>query len=207
MNNPPTPAITEGQLIRTALGEAWCNLSPKTQKRFENDPERQEYIGLMSEVSCTRLGKMMAAFAKLFGSPLIPHSGRDVPIEVLVYKKPGNSDIFKKRTYFFKNTPPFTVQTHMHVNERGEFMEYAGLGLGLKMAVRAKDGKLYFHGLGYGLSVGKYLLPIPAFLSPGIAFIEHSDYGEKQFRVRIEMRHPWFGVMFIQDGVFGEKNG
>ncbi len=198
--------VTEGQLVRAALGPEWCNLSDKTQKRFETDPDTPvEYSGVMSEISASFAGKLFALMGKLFGSPLLLHSGIDIPIEVVVYKKPECADIFKKRTYYFPNRSPVIVETRMHLTKTGGFIEYADLGMGMMMNLNARNGVLYFYGQQYVLNIGIGLLPIPTWLSPGIAVVEHSDYGVNQFRVRIEMRHPWFGVTFVQDGVFQEK--
>lgn len=197
---------TEEQLIKSALGLEWCNLSPKTQARFKAYPDADiEYTGLMSEIHCSLAGKIFANIARIFGSPLVPYSGHDIPIHVVVYKKPGKSDIFKKRTYYFPEKPPFSVETYMHLNAHGEFVEYASLGLGMIMKLNARDGNLYFYGKQYVLDIGRLRIRIPAWLTPGIATVLHTDYGSEQFRVRIEMKHQWLGVTFVQDGIFKSK--
>ncbi len=198
---------TEGQLIKTALGSAaWCNLSPEIQKRFETDPDTVvEYNGVMSEVYCSYIGRMIAFICKFFGSPLVPYNGKNIPIHVMVYKK--DKDIFKKRTYYFPGKSPFTVKTRMHVDASGKFIEYANLSLGMVMTLHASEGNLYFRGHRYVLSIGSLHIPIPTWTTPGIVNVKHADYEPKQFRVRIEMRHPWFGITFMQDGVFKQKEG
>lgn len=204
MDHPSQPA-TEGQLIRSALGAQWSCLSPATQKRFETDPNQPVfYEGMMSEVRCSLLGKVIALVGKCFGSPLIPHSGEHVPIHVMVYKKPDHPDIFKKRTYDFPAKPPFTVETRMCTDSDGQFIEYAGLGLGMIMGLSAQEGRLYFHGTRYVWDTPLGRIPVPAWMSPGLAQVEHRDHEPGRFRVRIEMRHPWFGVTFVQDGIFKE---
>ncbi|MBN8530305.1 MAG: DUF4166 domain-containing protein [Alphaproteobacteria bacterium] len=202
---PSRPPATEGQLIRSALGLKWSCLSPATRKRFETDPDTTVfYEGVMSEVRCSPLGRLIALLGRCLGSPLIPHSGRDIPIHVMVYKKPGHPDIFKKRIYDFLGKQPFTVETRMRTDDDGRFVEYAGLGLGMIMELSVEEGGLYFHGRGYVWDTPLGRVPVPAWLSPGLAHVEHRDGEPGSFRVRIEMRHPWFGVTFVQDGVFQE---
>lgn len=204
-SHTPSP-VTEGALIRTAMGGSWHALSEKTRARFETDPAKPvEYVGSMSEVRASALGKCFAYAALLMGSPLIPYSGTNVPIDVLVYTTPQRAGIFKKRTYHFAGRKPFTVETFMANDAKHGFIEYAALGLGMTMEVRANGGKLYFHGKRYLLHIGPFYIPLPHFLTPGLAQVEHSDHGDDAFRVRIEMRHPWFGVLFVQDGIFREK--
>lgn len=199
---------TEGQLIKSALGQKWSNLSDKTKCRFEADPSNEapkHYSGNMSEVSCSKVGMLLAYIARFVGGPLIPYSGRNVPIDVIVFKKPNDPAIYKKRTYYFQNRKPFTVQSKMLVNESGEFYEFAGFGLGMKMELNAKNDMLFFEGRKYCLKIGTLSITIPLFLSPGKAFIQHSDYGDDAFQVHIEMQHPWFGLMYVQDGIFRDQ--
>lgn len=199
---------TEGQLIKAALGDKWQNLSPKTQARFEIDPTHEipkEYVGEMTEVGCSWVGALLANMTRLIGAPLIPYSEKNVPIDVTVFKKPENPAIYKKRTYRFKNHKPFTVLSWMKLGAKGQFQEFVGFGLGMNMILDAKDQKLCFLGQGYFLEIFGFCIPIPFFLSPGKALIIHSDHGDNAFRVRIEMRHPWFGLMYMQDGVFRDK--
>lgn len=205
-NESDTPFVTEGQLIRSALGAQWNALSPATQKRFATDPDSPvAYDGIMTEVWCSRFGRFMAVAARMFGSPLVARKGTDVPIDVLVYKKPGNTAICKKRRYHFPDGHHVTVETRMGMTRGGEFIEYAGMGLGMVMSVGARDGKLYFTGKRYVLDLGFIAIPVPAFATPGIATVEHQDHGDDAFRVRIEMRHPWFGTTFLQDGIFRQR--
>lgn len=199
---------TEGQLIKTALGDNWNHLSPKVQKRFEYEPQPdkpKEYVGEMSEISCSMMGVLFAYFGRLFKAPLIPYSGNSVPIEVKVYKKANRPEIYKTRTYYFKGKKPITVQSAMSLSENNVFTEMVNSWLGMTMQVLTKDGNLYFEGKKYFVKIGSKLIAIPTVLSPGIAYVEHQDYEDESFRVKIEMIHPWFGRMFLQDGVFKEK--
>jgi hypothetical protein len=200
---------TEGQLIKLALGEQWNNLSAKIQARFEDEPSAskpKEYDGVMTEVSCSKLGKLMTYFTRLINAPLIPYCEKNVPIEVKVYKESGNPIDHKSRIYYFTGKKPFKVHSAMSLNNKGEFEEYVNSWLGMKMKVYAAEGNLYFEGMSYFVKIANWRLPIPLLISPGRAYIKHSDYGDDSFLVRIEMKHPLFGMMFLQEGIFKEKS-
>ncbi|NDE89809.1 MAG: DUF4166 domain-containing protein [Alphaproteobacteria bacterium] len=199
---------TEGQLIKLALGEQWKNLSSKTQARFEQDPlytEPKEYDGVMTEVRCSPLGKLFAYCAKLINAPLIPYCQTNVPIDVKVYKENGDPSIHKSRVYYFTGRKPFQVHSYMALNRKNEFEEYVNSWLGMTMNVYAINGNLHFETTHYFIKIAEWRLPIPMIFSPGKAMIKHSDYGDDRFEVRIEMIHPWFGLMFLQEGIFKEK--
>jgi hypothetical protein len=205
-NNPNIE--TEGQLIKLALGEQWKNLSAKTQARFENEPtytKPKEYDGMMTEVRCSKLGKLFTYITRLINAPLIPYCQKQVPIEVKVYKEAGDPSVHKSRVYYFTGKKPFKVHSAMSLNSKGEFEEYVNSWLGMKMKVYAVAGNLHFEGTNYFIKVAGFRLPIPIIFSPGWASIKHSDYGDDSFLVRIEMIHPWFGLMFLQEGIFKEK--
>ena len=199
---------TEGQLIRAALGGAWHQLSPKTQARFSADPiagTSQEYMGTMAEVKSSAFGKLLALCGRPFRAPLIPYNEQNVPIEVEVYKEKGQSEIIKRRIYRFQNHPHLTVQSSMRVDQQGEFIECVGKGLAVNMEIFVDNGTLCFSGERYIFSLLGGSILIPLFLTPGRIFVRHSDHGEDAFRVKIEMTHPWFGLTFLQDGIFTEK--
>jgi hypothetical protein len=200
---------TEGQLIKLAMGEQWKNLSAKTQTRFENEPSPstpKKYTGVMSEVKCSKLGKLMTYFTNLIHAPLIPYHGKNVPIEVTVCKNADTGDIHKERIYYFDGKKPFQVHSNMRMS-KGQFQEFVNSWLGMNMRVYAKEGNLHFEGTNYFIKLGNIEIPLPAFLSPGKAYIKHADDGEDGFLVKIEMIHPWFGLMFLQEGIFKEKHG
>ena len=197
----------EQDLIKRAIGEKWELLSKRMQARFEEESlsdAPKKYKGEMLDIQCSFLGSVLANFMRPIGSPLLPYNEKNVPIDVKVYKNETEGIIFKERIYHFKNRRPFKVLSWMVVNTEGQIQEFIGFGLGMRMALDVRQETLFFKGAGYFLKLGRFNIPIPLFLSPGEVLVEHSDHGDAAFRVRIEMKHPWFGQMYLQDGIFKE---
>lgn len=198
---------TEGQLIKAAIGTDWNNLSKTIQRRFEANPDSDTpllYEGTMTEIKTSKPGLVFAFFARLLGAPLLPYSGTNIPIDVKVYTEPGKQDIFKQRTYYFPERKPATVHSRMRLDNNGEFLECVGMGLAMQMNIYAKEKALHFDSEEYQWKMLGFTIPIPLFLTPGKTHIQHTDNTDGSFRVRITMCHPWFGEMFLQDGVFRE---
>lgn len=198
----------EGKLIRTALGDDWYALPENIRNRFSENPDIDKpvaYDGNMTEVTTSISGKIFAFFSRILGAPLLPYSGKNVPIDVKVFGETGTDDVIKQRTYHFPGKKPFTVSSRMTLNEKEEFLECVGMGLAMRMDIFAKDDALHFQSTGYSWSCGRFKINIPLFMTPGNAHITHTDIDDDRFRVRIEMVHPWFGTMFLQDGVFKER--
>ncbi len=196
--------VSEGRLIRNALGAQWDALPATIRTRFAADPpEATCYLGTMTEVNCSRFGWIMAQAARCFGAPLIPYRGRDVRIEVMV-TAPGNGDVIKRRIYFFPGRKPIKVQSSMRISPQGRFQECVNGGIGMEMRIFVEDDALHFVSERYYFSVAGRQWPIPSLFTPGRSHVMHRDAADGQFQVRIEMLHPLFGRTFLQDGLFRE---
>ena len=197
-------AFSEGQLFKSQVGERWRNLSPHIQKRFDANPSPEKpirYHGTMIRVEASFLGIVLANLIRFSGA-LLPHVGKDIMTDILVFSKPGIPDIFKQRVYFFPGKKPFTFNSNMRRSENGDVLEFVGFGLGMKLLVTEKDGNLHFSDDGYFFSIGKWRIPLPSPLNPGKTILVHSDMGEKTFKIVIDICHPVFGKMYYQEGIF-----
>lgn len=198
---------SEGQLFKSQVGENWKNLSPNIQKRFDTDPPHNKplkYDGIMTRVECSVLGKIFANLIRFSGA-LLPYSGTNVPVDIEVYTKPDRLDIFKNRVYFFPSKKPFTFKSNMCLDKNGDVLEFVGFGLGMKIIVFEKEGNLHFKDNGYFWQIGRLRIPLPRLLTPGNTYLIHSDMGEKQFGILIDITHPLFGRMYYQEGIFNHK--
>lgn len=199
-----TPTFSEGQLFKSQVGERWKNLSPHIQKRFDANPSPDKpirYQGTMTRVEASFTGVVLANLVRFSGA-LLPHVGRDVATDILVFSKHGMPDIFKQRVYYFAGKKPFTFNSNMRLAENGDVLEFVGFGLGMKLVVAEKDGNLHFSDNGYFFSIGKAHIPLPSPFNPGKTRLVHSDMGEKTFKIVIDIQHPIFGKMYYQEGVF-----
>lgn len=205
-DKPSTPS--EGELFKKILGLEWKNLHPDIQTRFDKNPEPGKplrYTGNLSELSCSRFGNLLGHITMpLIKGALIPYSDADFPVDIEVYSKPDCRFIFKQRIYRLNQRKPIQFTSYMRESEKGEVLEYVGMGLGMKLLLYVRDGDLYFESDGYFWDVLGWRIPLPGILTPGKTFLCHRNDNPKQFNIRIEIKHCLFGTTFRQVGVFHE---
>ena len=199
---------SEGELFRKILGADWQKLHADIRTRFARNPEVGEplyYTGTMSELSCSRFGKLLGFLTMpLINGALIPFDDADFPVDIQVYSKPNCAHIFKQRIYRLHDRPPIQFTSYMRESEKGEVLEYVGMGLGMRLVLRVEGGDLYFTSDGYFWDVFGVRIPIPGIFTPGKTFLCHRNDNAAQFNIQIEIRHALFGTTFRQVGVFWE---
>jgi hypothetical protein len=72
-----------------------------------------------------------------------------------------------------------------------------------RLVARA-GGALDWWAAGYFLQLGPRRLPLPAFLTPGVLTVGHTDLGRGEFQFTLEIVHPRFGMLIRQSAVFKE---
>lgn len=206
MNGP-----SEGELFKKVLGARWLELHPDIRRRFEKNPAPGQplyYEGQLSELSSSRLGKLLGHLTRPFiDGALIPYDDANFPVEIEVYSRPGCPHIFKQRNYRLHGRKAIRFTSYMAESEKGEVLEYVGMGLGMKLLLDVREGNLYFTSDGYFLDLFGWRLPLPGLFTPGKTFLCHRNDNRQQFNIRIEIRHALFGTTFTQVGVFREASG
>lgn len=199
---------SEGELFKRVLGAEWKTLHPDIQRRFDKNPAPGKplcYSGVLSELSCSWAGRVLGYLTLPFiKGALMPYCDADFPVDIEVYSLPDDPAIFKQRIYRLHGRKPIQFTSFMRMSERGEVLEYVGMGLGMKLLLSVEGGNLFFTSDGYFWQVLGWRIPIPGWLSPGKTFLWHRNDSPEQFNIRIEIRHPWFGRTFTQVGVFHE---
>jgi hypothetical protein len=199
---------SEGELFKKILGPAWQELHPDIQHRFDKNPlpgKPLYYTGTLDELRCSPFGRLMGWMTIPFiKGALMPFNDRDFPVDIQVYSKAGCPFIFKQRIYRLNGRPPVQFTSYMAESERGEVLEYVGMGLGMKLVLDVRDGNLHFTSDGYFWQLGRWRLPLPDLLTPGKTFLCHRNESPERFSIRIEIRHRWFGTTFTQAGAFRE---
>ena len=199
---------SEGELFRKILGVEWQKLHPDIQMRFAKNPTPNKplhYTGMLSELKCSKIGKLLGYLTMpMIKGALIPFNDADFPVDIQVYSKPGCPAIFKQRIYRLNQRKPIQFTSYMCESEKGEVLEYVGMGLGMKLVLRVVEGNLYFTSDGYFWETLGYRIPLPGILTPGKTFLSHQNETPSQFNIRIEIKHCLFGTTFTQVGSFHE---
>ncbi|TQV79594.1 DUF4166 domain-containing protein [Denitrobaculum tricleocarpae] len=188
--------------------EGWLRLSPLIRSRFACSAGMKDitYEGTMKSVRCSRTGYLLAQLCRLFGTPLAPFEGRDIPIEVQVHDDPEKGGVAWDRIYFFPGRKPITVtSTKVFTGDGKMLLECVGGGFGMRLKVFEQDRKLHFRSESYFWRFAGLTVRLPDWLTPGVAHVVHSDLGSGWFRFEMTMRHRHLGESFYQDGTFKEK--
>lgn len=186
--------------------DGWRRLTPMIQARFGACAKSIDthYTGAMSKVRCSFVGYLIAQVCRLIGTPLAPHEGDDVPITVHVYEDPAKGGVAWDRRYFFAGRVPVTVTSTKVIHEGRVLLECVGGGFGMRLEVYEQDRALHFVSEHYFWRWRSFQLRLPAWLTPGVAHVVHSDLGNGRFRFEMTIEHALLGETFYQDGSFSE---
>lgn len=194
--------------LKAQLGAQWARLHPDIQQRFDQEPNLGEvilYEGRMLEMRRSFMGWLFAIFTKIIGNPLSSYQGKNVPMEVALFKELNKAGVFWKRTYFLPNKRPYVVVSSKQQSKKGEMLECVKGGFGMKLKVYEQDGNLHFKSYRYFWSFLKLQMPIPHWLTPGETHVIHTNLGNGYFTFTINMTHPQLGETFYQHGLFTRK--
>ncbi len=201
------PRVVHDPVYRFILGEAaWARLSPAIRMRFSVKPmagSQIAYRGVM-RVRRSPVGWAFAQAARLFGRPIVAGKGDLVPVAVTLRAHPDGG-VEWTRTYRFDGRTPVSAASIKRYDARDGLVESATGGFGMRLRVTEESGGLHFRGAGYFLRFWGIRAPLPDWAGPGALHVEHRDEGPDRFRFRLTIRHPVFGLTFLQDGVFQDQ--
>lgn len=199
---------SEGALLKAATGEAWLQLHPDIQQRFEKNPPADHYLyyqGELSQLWCSRLGQCMAWLSwPMIKGALLPWRAQHVPVKIQVFSDPAQDAIYKQRLYYLQANKPVSFTSKMRATSNQVLLEYVGAGLGMELHLQVHNGELHFHSQRYFWELFGKRWPLPHNLTPGKTWLVHRNIDQQRFAIYIEMKHPWWGITFIQEGIFIE---
>jgi len=196
--------------LRELLGApAWHRLPEAVRERFDETTAAVTYAGAFEIVRASLLGRLFAWLGVLFGMPVTPRCGTDVPARVLV--EPDAQGVVWTRVYEWADSRHRVRSTK--VVEGRELIEKLPARLNMPLDVYEDGGVLHFVSKGYYFDLGfgdpgsgdrafGLKLWLPRVFSPGVTHVEHVDLGHGWFRFTMIVMHPWFGEMFFQTGRF-----
>jgi hypothetical protein len=206
---PPAPAVRS---IEQLLGpQRWATLSADVRRRFTFHPGKGAttvYSGEIVEARASRLGWLLAQFARLIGAPLPTRWDRGVPASVTVMpvtqgEAHAGGQIWT-RVYGRRRGFPQAINSLKRFAGPTGLEEYIGCGIGIALRLEADRQALYFQSDHYFMEVGGLRLRLPRLLSPGQLTVSHADLGAGRFAFGLTLVHPLFGELMRQTAVFGD---
>ena len=190
----------------------WTDLTPNIRRRFNamHGPFAAiNYDGLIT-LRRNLVGWFFAQACRVFGTPLPPEAGENIPAVVTVMPAKGGG--IRWRRFFNFEGFARMVQSVKIVDKRHGLLEVIGataIGgiarLGMRLRVYEEAHALHFLSERYFIKVGPVMINLPLLMTPGRVLVSHIDEGTHRFRFRLTFTHPWFGETFYQDGIFEEK--
>jgi hypothetical protein len=200
--------------LQSVLGQAaWSRLPQAVRERFGEPPVAVDYVGEFDIVRASWLGRLLALFCQLLGTPVVPRTGLHVP--AIVHVGPTRGGVAWNREYRWPDNEPCLVRSTKIIDSHGGLIERLPARLCMPLNVYEERGVLHFVSRGYYFDFGRrsngerIKFPLPALLSPGTTHVEHIDEGDGWFRFTMTVTHTFFGEMFYQTGRFsaaGERS-
>lgn len=183
------------------LGEAaWYRLPAAVRARFPHPAVAVDYVGEFEIVRASLLGRLIAWFCLMLGTPVVPRTGEHVPSVVRV--GPSDRGVAWNREYRWPGSTACLVRSTKVIGADGSLVEELPAHLCMPLDVFERSGVLHFVSRGYYFRLGTVHLWLPHWLSPGTTHVEHEDEGSGWFRFTMTVRHPLFGELFYQTGRF-----
>jgi len=181
----------------------WQRLPAAVRRRFGIGHGAATYVGRMT-LRCSPVGRVFAALARAFGSPLSGATGDAVPTSVRVFDDGRGGMVWERSFHTHAAGAPHVVRSTKELDAGGRLVERTDGGLGMGLRAFEEHGALVFESHRFFLALGRLRLPVPALLTPGTCRVVHTDLGDGLFRFDLDMVHPLWGRTFQQSGVFAD---
>ncbi|HLY56555.1 MAG TPA: DUF4166 domain-containing protein [Stellaceae bacterium] len=196
--------------FRALIGAAaWSALPPAVRGRFSRrlgGGASVTYAGEIVESRMSRAGWLLAQLCRAIGGPLPLDAAVGVPAVVTVTEDAASGGQFWMRVYGRPRGFPQVIHSCKQFAGPTGLEEYLGCGFGIALRVTADPCALHFHSDHYFLYIGPIRLRLPRFLGPGELMISHVDCGDEWFAFVLALRHPSFGELIRQTGMFRERH-
>jgi len=210
--SPPQPRSDEslGDLRFRALlsNEDWAALPLPVRRRFSKrlaGGRTIVYAGAVLETRMSGPGWCLAQLARLFGGPLPTSREANVPAVVIVTEDMATGGQIWTRLYARRNGFPQIIHSSKRFAGSTGIEEYLGRGFGMALRIGVHDRALIFRSDSYFLKAFGKRVRLPAWLSPGIMTVIHTERGDGRFEFTLEVKHPRFGLLIRQSAVFRES--
>jgi hypothetical protein len=181
----------------------WSRLPAAVRRRFGVGHGAATYIGRMA-LHCSPAGRVFAALARVFGSPLSGVTDDAVPTSVRVFDDGRGGMVWERSFHAPGAGAPHVVRSTKQLGAGGGLVERTDGGLAMGLRAFEQGGALVFESHRFFLAIGRLRLRVPAFLTPGTCRVVHTDLGDGLFRFDLDMVHPLWGRTFHQSGVFAD---
>jgi len=190
------------------LGDAaWSQLPDAVRRRFSTQvapAETRVFTGEVVETKMNVAGYVLSQAARLVGAPLPLTTGATGPANVTVCEDEKLGAQIWTRIYARPGRFPQVISSAKRLSGPTGLEECLGAGLLMRLQLIVEDGALIFRSTSYAIELLQRTWTLPAWATPGQCDVIHRDVGGGQFTFTLQLKHPIFGVMMRQVGLFRE---
>jgi len=186
----------------------WNALPPKVRARFSKrvaSGDTAVYVGHVTAMRLSVLGRVLVHLARLIGGPFPWATYAGAASVVTVTEDARSGGQVWTRLYACKHGLPQVIHsTKMFAGPTG-LEEHVGCGVSMRLKASVEDRTLTFRSTGYFIGLGRFAIPLPGWLSPGVLTVTHAETGPDRFVFTLEVVHPRFGQLLFQAGEFQDS--
>lgn len=195
--------VSAPPIFQSIFGEQWASLPPVLQAHYANRGYCSDKVtveGLM-RVEMSALARILSPMMRLTGT-LAPYEGQGIPVTVHFESEPTNNAFCFNRIFHYPGLKPFRFRSRMVPVGDNRVVEFMRSGFGWYASYDYDGQKVLMKHLGYKIKIlGKvFSLPLEPFLGEGYA--EEEALSDEEFRMSMEIWHPWFGKVYAYSGTF-----
>jgi Domain of unknown function (DUF4166) len=198
----------------------WASLPLSIRRRFSKrlaGGRSVVYSGEILDSWMSRAGWWLVQAARLIGGPL-PLTrntcgssrlgpSRNAPstrVPSVVTVTGGMGGHIWTRLYARRKGFPQVIHSAKRFAGPTGLEEYVGYGVGMALAVYAREGALIFRSEHYFLELLGRRWRLPAWLTPGTLYVTHAELPDGKFSFTLQIFHPRLGLIIRQMGMFRE---
>jgi hypothetical protein len=195
--------MTQQPIFQPIFGETWDRLPPVIHAHYANRPYSQDRVTVEGrmDITLSPLYRLCSPVLKVLGL-LVPYHGTDIPTTVHFISSPTDATFRFQRIFYVPNQKPYLFTSAMEHTDTHTITEWMALGIGW-VATYGYDGhKVTMTHQGYRWRWRKLTIPLPLAFFFGKGYAEEYALNDTQFKMRMEIRHPIFGVLYAYQGMF-----
>jgi hypothetical protein len=192
--------MSEYNLMQQALGAQWEQLPGPLRAHYQAQANAD--VGELDIIYPKAMQPCLNAL-HLLGA-LINRRGKAIPTTVEKYMQ-GHVQHWK-RTMQYPDGRSIVFRSHWVHAGGNRLIEFVNPLLGLCMAVRLEDSKLYYEGRYFVVKLGRLRLPLPEWLLLGHTTIVERAIDNSRFVIDFRMKHPVVGQIYRYTGEFRTDN-
>lgn len=196
-------AMTTDPIFYPAFGTQWDKLPPVFKAHYANRAYTNDYVRLDGEMYLHRslLAKLLSPFLSLAGA-LVPYDGEEISTTVLTKSFLHDAGYYFERHFRFADGKEFSFKSCMMALPNGDMVDWLRSGIGWQTQYSYQDGKVLMTHRGYRFRLGRLNIRLPLEWLIGKTTAWEEAISDTQLRMRMEIRHPLWGLFYAYGGEF-----